>query len=204
MKKLIALFFLLTLLLPGAALAEFDVDGLYEREPNVIEMMTDSWDTVYSLSNPLYMGEIDNGMMIVSLDYVSKPQLQATLIRVDVVLMLEEPLNADTVVFTVGGKRYAFTLEADTYEYDGTYQEEFAICLTDASLPFLKAVAQQKKDDPIPVAFLSMGEVVLEGSVVLPGSDAAHIYDLYIDLGGKTQDLKSLDEEWPCEITKAK
>ena len=127
-----------------------------------------------------------------------------TLIRVDVLLMIYDMLCADAVTFTVGGKTYAFSVTADVFEYDGVYQEDYVICLTDASLPFLKTIAQQKKDDPIPVAFSCEGEVMLEAQVVIPGEDAARIYDLYIDLGGKTQALKEIDDLWPVEIRKVK
>ena len=113
-----------------------------------------------------------------------------------------ENVYADTIVFRVGKKTYAFSVHAEVFEYDGVYQEDHYICLTDASLPFLKAIAQQKKDDPIPLTFLRGGETVLEGRVAIPGEDAAWIYDRYINLGGKTQDLKSIDENWPCEIKK--
>ena len=119
-----------------------------------------------------------------------------------VLLMLEDMLRADTVAITVAGKRYAFSVTAEVFEYDGIYQEDYAICLTDAGLSFLKALAQQKKDDPIPVEFLVEDEVRLSGVVVIPGDDAAKIYDLYIDLGGKTQELKSIDDLWPVKVTK--
>lgn len=209
MKKLFALLLTLTLLLPGLALAEFDTDTLLERE-NAIQSVNAQWDTIYSLSNPFYMGEIgeawaDNAdTMMVTLDYIQKADLDMTLVRVDVLVMLYDMMRADTVTFTVGGKTYAFAVEAEVFEYDGIYQEDYIICLTDASLPFLKAIAQQKKDNPIPVAFSCGGEVMLEAQVVIPGDDAAHLYDLYIDLGGKTQELKSIDDNWPVEIKKVK
>lgn len=202
MKKLIAL--LLTLvLLPAVALAEFDTETLLERA-NVTRSFDKNQDTVYSLSDVFYLGEIDEGTLLLTLDFVEKSALDMTLIRVDVLLMLYDMMVADTVTFTVGGKSYAFTAEPETFEYDGIYQEEYILCLTDASLPFLKALAQQKKDAPIPVAFSRMGEVRLEGQIVIPGEDAATFYDLYIDLGGKKQDLKSIDDMWPCEIVKVK
>lgn len=202
MKKLIALLLIL-LLLPAVGLAEFDTAALLERE-NVLQSMDANWDTVYSLSDVFYMGEIEDGTLLVTLDYIEKAELDMTLIRVDALLMIYDMMTADTVTFTVGGKNYAFTVQADVFEYDGVYQEDYVICLTDASLPFLKAVAQQKKDDPIPVAFSSLGEVLLTGEVVIPGEDAAHFYDLYVDLGGKKQALKDIDDMWPCEITKVK
>lgn len=203
MKKLTALLLALTLLLPGLAQADFDTKALLTQE-GVIESMNAQLDTVYSLPNPFYMGEVDDGTLLVTLDYVHKNGLDMTLIRVDVLLMIYDMLCADAVTFTAGGKTYAFSVTADVFEYDGVYQEDYVICLTDASLPFLKAIAQQKKDDPIPVAFSCEGKVMLEAQVVIPGEDAARIYDLYIDLGGKTQALKEIDDLWPVEIRKVK
>lgn len=210
MKKLTALLLALTLLLPGLALAEFDTAALLEQE-NVLQSVDAQWNTVYSLSNPFYMGEIGESWqglgdsLLVTLDYIERSDLYGmTLIRVDVLLMAYEMLGADTVTFTVGGKSYAFAVRADVFEYDGVYQEDYIICLTDASLLFLKAIAQQKTDAPIPVTFSREGETMLEAQVVISGADAARIYDLYIDLGGKKQDLKVIDEMWPVEIRKVK
>ena len=82
--------------------------------------------------------------------------------------------------------------------------EDHTTYLTDASLPLLKAIAQQKTDAPIPVELLSLGEVVFSGLVVIPGEEAADLYDRFIDLGGKKQELKKLDEVWPCKVEKVK
>ncbi len=200
MKKLLALLMLLVLV-PCAAMADFDTDALLEQ-PGLTQSLDAGWNTIYSLPMPFYLGEIDDGELLVTLDYIHHAEVDMTLIRVDVLLMLEDMMRADTAAFTVGGKRYAFSVTPEVFEYDGIYQEDYAICLTDASLPFLKAIAQQKKDDPIPVEFLVEDEVRLAGVVVIPGDDAAKIYDLYIDLGGKTQELKSIDDLWPVKITK--
>lgn len=200
MKKLLALLMLLTLM-PCAAMADFDTDTLLEQ-PGLTQSLDASWNTIYSLPMPFYMGEVEDGELLVTLDYIHHAEVEMTLVRVDVLLMLEDMLRADTVTFTVGGKCYAFSVTAEVFEYDGIYQEDYAICLTDAGLPFLKALAQQKKDDPIPVEFLVEDEVRLSGVVVIPGDDAAEIYDLYIDLGGKTQELKSINDLWPVKITK--
>ena len=51
---------------------------------------------------------------------------------------------------------------------------------------------------------LSLGETVFSGLVVIPGEDAAALYDHFIDLGGKMQALKKLDEVWPCKMEKLK
>lgn len=203
MKKLMAL--LLTLmLLPLMVLAEFDMAGLQQQEDFITMMQPGSWDMLYCPMNQPYQGEAEDAWLDVSIDFVEKVDIDMTLVRVAVRIEVFDNVYADTVTFTVGGKNYAFAVTADVFEYDGVYQETYITCLTDESLPFLKALAQQKKDDPIPLAFLSGGETVLTGSVVIPGEEAARLYDLFIDLDGKTQDLKSIVEMWPCTITKAK
>ena len=203
MKKLIAAFFV-ALLLPVFALAEFNNAELQRTENCIVMMQPGSWDVLVCPMNQPYQGELADGWLDVSVDYIQKVDLDMTLIRVAVAVEVYDNLYADTIAFTVGDKRYAFSVQAEVFEYDGVYQEDYFICLTDASLPFLKAVAQQKKDEPIPVEFISLEETVTTGSVILPGEEVAWIYDLFIDLGGKSQDLKSVDDLWPCRITKVK
>ena len=103
---------------------------------------------------------------------------------------------------TVGGKRYTFTVNYEQSEYDGIYMEDYAVCLTDTSLPLLKVIAQQKTDKPIQVEYLSLGEVVFSAQVIIPGQDAALIYDRFVDYGGKKQDLSWYDAMWPCKVEK--
>ena len=203
MRKLIAILLALALL-PTMALAEFNTQALMQEEDFIVMMRPGSWDTLYCPMNQPYPGEAGDAWMDVSVDFVELVDIDMTLVRVSVRVEVFDNLYADTITFTVGGKRYAFAVQADVFEYDGVYQETYDVCLTDASLPFLKAIAQRKKDDPIPVEFLSGGQSVLTGRVVIPGDDAARIYDLFIDLDGKSQDLKSVDGMWPCEITKVK
>lgn len=200
MRKLMAL--LLVLLLPCAALADFDNAALRETENCIVMTQPGTWDTLICPINQPFRGEMDDGLLKVSVDYVEKADLDMTLIRLAVQIEVFDNVYADAIAITVGGKTYTFSVHAEIFEYDGVYQEDHYICLTDASLPFLKALAQQKKDDPVPVVFIREGEAVLEGRVIIPGDDAAMIYDRFIDLGGKTQDLKSINDLWPVEITK--
>lgn len=204
MKKMMAALLALVLMLPVMALAEFNNEQLRQQEDFIMMTQPGSWDLLHCPMNQPFRGEMEDAWLDVSVDFVEKGELGVTLIRVAVGIEVFDNVYADTITFTVGGKCYAFAVEADVFEYDGVYQEDYYICLTDASLPFLKAIAQQKKDEPIPLAFISMEETVATGCVIIPGGDAAMIYDLFIDLGGKTQDLKALDEIWPCTITKVK
>ena len=205
MRKLLTLLMsLLLLLLPVAALGEFNNAELERTENCIIMMQPGSRDMLVCPMNQPFAGELADGWLNVSVDFIEKMDVDMTLIRVAVGIEVYDNVYADTITFTVGGKCYAFAVEAEVFEYDAVFQEDYYICLTDESLAFLKALAQQKKDDPIPMAFLSGGETVMTGSVVIPGAEAAWIYDLFIDLGGKSQDLKGIVDRWPCVITKEK
>ena len=46
---------------------------------------------------------------------------------------------------------------------------------------------------------LCEGNAVFSGLVIIPGEEAAQIYDRYIDMGGKTQNVKALEALWPVE-----
>ena len=207
MKRVMAALLALMLLLPVLAQAEFNNAELERLEGCMVLLHPGTLDTLDTLVCPLnqpFEGEMEDAWLEVSVDFVEKTELDMTLIRVAVGIEVFDNVYADAVAFTVGGKRYAFSAQADVFEYDGVYQEDYYICLTDASLDFLKALAQQKKDDPIPVEFISLDEVVTTGTVVIPGDDAAWIYDTFVNLGGKTQPLKEIDDMWPCTITKVK
>ena len=203
MKKLMASVLAL-LLLCGGALAEFNNEELERTENCIVMMQPGTWEKLICPMNQPFRGELADGWLDVSVDFIQKERLDMTLIRLAVGIEVYDNVYADTIVFTLAGKQYAFRTQAEVFEYDGVYQEDYYICLTDASLPFLKALAQQKKDNPIPIEFVSMDEVVATGAVVIPGDDAAWIYDTFIDLGGKSQDLKYLNDRWPCTITSVK
>lgn len=201
MKKLMASVLAL-LLLCGGALAEFNNEELERTENCIVMMQPGTWEKLICPMNQPFRGELADGWLDVSVDFIQKERLDMTLIRLAVGIEVYDNVYADTIVFTLAGKQYAFRTQAEVFEYDGVYQEDYYICLTDASLPFLKAIAQQKTDEPIPLAFVSLDETVMTGSVVIPGEEAAWIYDLFINLGGRSQDLKGIDELWPCTITK--
>lgn len=202
MKRIIAL---LLCLLMTAALAEspFDVTELRQTENMNIFTPYGSVDTVVRPMNQPYMGQVDapyDGGIIAYVDYVTLVDADATLLRLVVSIEAYDPVSADQMRITVGKKTYTFDVDYEQSEYDGLYMEDYAVCLTDASLPLLKAIAQQKKDEPIPVEFLSLGDVAFAGVVIIPGQEAAQLYDRFIDLGGKKQELKRLDATWPCTV----
>ena len=133
-------------------------------------------------------------------DYITLVDADVTLLRLVMSIEAYDPICADQMRLTVGKKTYTFDVTYDQDEYDGLYMEDYAVCLTDASLPLMKTIAQQKKDEPIAVEFLSLGETIFAGEVIIPGQEAAQLYDRFIDLGGKKQELKRLDATWPCTV----
>lgn len=207
MKKLPA-FLIALLLMTSAALAEFDLAPLKSDPDLSVFTQPGTVNTVYRPLNQPFIGQVDEtfeGEMVVYADYISLVDKGVTLLRLMVsTVAYALPLNADQLRMTVGGKRYTITVHHEESEYDGLYMEDFTACLTDASLPLLKAIAQQKNDAPIPVELLSLGDVVFSGLVVIPGEEAAGLYDRFIDLGGKKQELRKLDALWPCEAEKVK
>lgn len=208
MKRMIAVLCCL-LLMASLASAEnvFDNAALRQMENAMVFNPTPgSVDTVVRppLNQP-YIGQVDepyDGFLVAYVDYIILPDYDATLLRLMVATEAFDPIKADEMRLTVSGRRYTFAMDSRWEEYDGIYMEDYTTCLTDASLPLLKAIAQTKQDAPIPVEFLSLGEVVFAGQVVIPGDDAADLYDRFINLGGKKQDLKKLDDVWPCKVEK--
>lgn len=202
MKKFLAM--LLCLLLTAAcAESPFDVEALRQTENMNIFTPYGSVDTVVRPMNQPYFGQVDapyDGGLIAYVDYITLVDADVTLLRLVVSIEAFDPISADQMRITVGKKTYTFDVTYEQSEYDGLYMEDYAVCLTDASLPLMKAIAQQKKDEPIQVEFLSLGETVFAGMVIIPGAEAAQLYDRYIDLGGKKQELKRLDATWPCTV----
>lgn len=193
------------LLLPAAAFAEseFDDEALRNMENYTVFGEPLTPNTVFRPVNQPYQGQVDEpyeGWLVAYMDFVSMPDYGATLPRLLVSIETFEPIGADAMRLTVGGKTYTFAVTGERSEYDDVYMEDYAVCLSAASLPMMKVIAQQKKDQPIQVDFLVQEEVVFVGQVVLPGQEVADMYDAFIDLGGKRQDLKRFDEIWPCEI----
>lgn len=200
MKRILMLMICILLMLPAQAESAFDFAEL-KRTPNTfVYEEPGTVNTVIRLMNQPYRGELDCGDLDVYIDYVIMPDHDAAFLRLMFSAVLYEPLKAHQVAVAVGGKTYIFTVDGVQSEYDGIYMEDYTACLTGDSLAFLKAVARQKTDEPLPVVFLRYGEKVLEGRVILPGGDAAALYDRYIDLGGKRQNLHLYEDIWPCEI----
>ena len=207
MKKWTAILMVLFLLLTFA-LAEFNTDALKTDADLYAFTQFGTVDTVYRAVNQPYIGQVDEafeGGLVAYVDFVTMPDLEATLLRMMISTeVFDLPLGAQEVRLTVGGKRYTLPVSREEAEYDGLYMEDFTACLVGEGLNMLKAIAQQKQDDPIPVELLSLGETVFSGMVIIPGEEAANLHDRFVDLGGKTQGLKKLEELFPCKAEKVK
>lgn len=204
MKKLLALTLALLLLTP-AALAEFDNAALEAVEDYQVLPPDAALNTVVRPLNQPYLGESSNGqMMAVYVDFVELVDAEATLLRLLASLTLDEPMQADTMVVTVNKKAYSFAVTCDQTEYDGIFMEDYAVCLTKASLPLLKDLAKQKKEVSVPFVFLRDGQEVLSGQAALPGGEMKGLYDRFVALGGAKQSLDALDEMFPCQVKKAR
>lgn len=206
MKRLFVLVMALMMCVP-VALAEFDTASLRDMENTTTFTHPGTVNTVTRLLNQPYLAQVDapgEGELSVFVDFITLPDFEVTLLRLLTGTVTYAPLAANEMRITAGGKRYTFTVNYEQSEYDGIYMEDYAVCLTDTSLPLLKAIAQQKTDKPIQVEYLSLGEVVFSAQVIIPGQDAALIYDRFVDYGGKKQDLSWYDAMWPCKVEKVK
>lgn len=196
------------LLLLSTALADFNTDALKNDTELYSFTQFGTVNTVYRAVNQPYIGQADevyDGGLVAYVDFVTMPDLEATLLRLMISTeVFDLPLGADEVRLIVGGKRYTLPVSREESEYDGLYMEDFTICLVGEGLNMLRAIAQQKQDDPIPVELLSLGGVVFSGVVIIPGEEAARLHDRFVDLGGKTQGLKNLEESFPCKVEKIK
>jgi len=207
MKRIFALVLMMTLLLTSA-MAEFNTDALKTDADMYSFTQFGTADTVYRAVNQPYIGQADEGYdggLVAYVDFVTMPDHEATLLRLMISTeVFDYPLGAQEVRLTVGGKRYTLPVSRVESEYDGLYMEDFTACLVGEGLNMLGAIARQKQDDPIPVELLSLGDVVFSGLVVIPGEEAANLHDRFVDLGGKTQGLKKLEEVFPCKAEKVK
>jgi len=201
MKQIMSLF-LIVLMMTSAALADFTFDiAELERTPDCIVYPEEgSADIIVRPTNQPFIGEMDAefGELIAYLDFIEKVDEEAVLLRLVVSTALDEMLSADTMTITVGKKNFIFDVYPVTSEYDRTYYEDYAVCLGKEGIQFVKAVAQTKKDDPLEITL--EGERTLTGRVIIPGADAAYMYDRFIDLGGKKQNLDYFDDLWPVEV----
>ncbi len=207
MKRFLAWMLVLLVCIP-AALAEFDTAALRSDPDLYVLDLPGTVDTVYRAANQPYLGQVDEGYdgeLVAYVEYITLVDADATVLRLMIsTVSWDMPYNAEEIRLTVGSTRYSLAVTHEESEYDGTYMEDYSACLVGNGLNLIKAIAQQKKDTPIRVELLSEGNVVFSGQVIIPGEEAAAIYDQWIDLGGKQQSLKPLEDLWPCKVEKQK
>lgn len=204
MRRLMAALLVAAMWASSFALAEgFRQDELEDMPGYQVFLDENGVDTVVRPEDQPYMGEIrlEGGMLITFLDFVEKPEEGMTFLRLTASVMSGERLAAEEMTLTVGDNRYVFALSPVIHEYDTVYYEDYSLCLTDESLPMLKAMARAE-EGMFPVAFT--GESTAEGLLALPGERAAEIYDIYVSLGGHEQNLAICRDLWPVRVIKSK
>lgn len=198
MKRLAWL--VLLLLLCSAAQAEGFNQAMLEqlegyatfREANQVDIV------VRPLSQP-YKGEVDlaDGTLAAFLDFIQIADEDVTFLRLTLSLTSYDYVAAREMTVTVDGRDYVFQVQPQYTEYDMTYYEDYAICLTDESLPMVKAMARSKTET-FPIRLV--GSLTVEGSITLSLDQVADIYDAYVSLGGPSQHLEHWQDEWPVAI----
>lgn len=200
MKKLIC-WLVCLLLLTGAAAAEFDQAGLESMENCRVYMDMNGVDTIVRPMDQPYPGEteLEDSELLVYLDYVQMPNEDATFLRLTLALKSCEYLAANEMTVTVGKTDYVFSVFPQVWEYDMTYFEDYIVCMTDESLPMIKAMARSR-EETFPIRLAGKKEVA--GSITLDLDRVAELYDAYIGFGGAEQDLAFCRELWPVRIEK--
>ena len=160
-------------------------------------------DTVIRPLDQPFMGEtsLEDGELIAYLDYADLPNEGAVFLRLTFSLMTPEMLGADTLRLAVGGTDYVFPVTAEISEYDATYFEDYAVCLTEASLPVVGAIIRLK-GAPVGVSLEQEGRTPVTGQVVFPAEQVQAVLDRYEEVGGLTQALGRFDTVWPVEISR--
>lgn len=203
MKHLVWALVFLVLLCPLALADGFDQAALEQTENCEVYKDINSVDTIVRPFTQPYGGEVelDDASLDVFLDYVQMPDEDTTFLRLTLSLTSYEFVGANELTITVGGKDYIFNVFPETYEYDMTYYEDYILCMTDESLPMIKAMARSR-EETFPIRLAGAAEII--GSITLPLDEVAEIYDTYIDLGGAQQHLDACRDLWPVMIDEEK
>lgn len=188
------------MLLGAPALADgFDQAALEMMENCEVYRDINQVDTIVRPQSQPYAGEVEmeDASLDVFLDYIQMPDEDTTFLRLTLSLTSYEFVGACEMTITVGGKDYVFNVFPETYEYDMTYYEDYIVCMTDQSLPMIKAMARSR-NETFPIRLAGAGEIC--GSITLPLDEVAELYDTYIDLGGEQQHLDACRDRWPVMI----
>ena len=202
MKRAILLALCLMLMCSCALCEGFDQAGLEQQEGWMVLQDAYGVNTIVRPEGQPSLGtmDMDSATLETYLDFIQIPDEDATFIRLMVCLTSWEFTGTRQLTITVGEKDYVFRVTPEGWEYDLTYFEDYTLCMTDESLPMIKAMARSKTET-FPIEF--MGEYgAWTGSITLPQDTVAQIYDTYINLGGLRQDLSFCRETWPVMIMK--
>lgn len=201
MKRILCLAAALVLLCVPALAEDFDQAALEQMDAYDVMMDFQQVNTIVRPKDQPYAGTIDveDGEAAVYLDFIQMPDENATLMRLMLCLTTYEFIGASELTITVGDKDYIFSVFPEISEYDLTYFEDYTICMTDESLPMIKAMARSKTDT---FAFQLTGAKGYTGTITLPLDTVADMYDTYIDLGGAQQNLTLCRDLWPVMIEK--
>ena len=201
MRKLMILL-LAALLLTGSALADgFDSAALEQAEGMTVFPDEGSACTVIRPEGQPFSGHTEDAWeeLTAYLDFVEDPNEDMTLMRLTVSLVSDRYLAANKLTITAGDTDYVFEVDHLVSEYDMVYYEDYAVCLSDESLPLIRAMARSRVDA---FAVTLEGQETVRGEISLPPEEAARLYDLYIDLGGKAQRLDLVRDRWPVQTVK--
>ena len=202
MKRCILLTLAL-LLCMGAAFAEVDTRALEELPDMAVFPADNGVDLVVRPLNQPFFGTCDDGDISVCayIDYLEHADSGLVFLRLTVATTADHEIWADELTIVVDREQYTFPVHSRVDEYDQIFMEDYTVCLTDLSLPLLKAMARSRKDTH---AFTLTGSSTLTGTLTIPGDAAAALYDAYVDLKGNKQNLEMYREIWPCTVTKTK
>ena len=201
MRKLMILL-LAALLLTGSALADgFNSAALEQVEGMTVFPDEGSACTVIRPEGQPFSGHTEDAWeeLTAYLDFVEDPNEDMTLMRLTVSLVSDRYLAANKLTITAGDTDYVFEVNHLVSEFDMVYYEDYAVCLSDESLPLIRAMARSRVDA---FAVTLEGQETVRGEISLPPEEAARLYDLYIDLGGKAQRLDLVRDRWPVQTVK--
>ena len=146
--------------------------------------------------------EAENAELLAYLDFVECPNEEDTVfLRLTLAMETWDRISAVRMAIEVGKQRYIFTVKAKVSEYDMTYYEDYAVCMTDLSLPMLKAIAGSRTDE-WPLTFYTGDGEQVTGTVRLPHGDVKTAYNAYVDARGPKQNLESFRDIWPVVVEK--
>lgn len=194
---------LLALMMPLSALAEADGMALRRTENCMVYTAANGVDTVIRPLDQPFMGDttLEDGELIAFLDYVDLPNEGAIFLRLTFSLLTPEMLGADTLRVIVGKTDYVFPVTPEISEYDTIYYEDYAVCLTEASLPLVEAIIRLK-GAPVGVALEQEGWEPVTGEIIFPAEQVQAVLDRYEEIGGLKQELGRFDTVWPVEISR--